>query len=219
MSEIYAVISGDLIKSRSATPQDVQTALGLLEKLAINYGKIASFPTKFTRYRGDSWQLIINNPADSLRLSILLFATLRASDHKLDTRIAVGLGTALSTGTDTLADADGPAFHTSGKLLDTIGKRRFAIGGHGIHGLHKAIGSLVEAIMFDWTAAQANAMLSKLENMTGTHDDIAKQLKVTRQTVQAHMSAAHANAIEDAIAAFENDPQLTQSTQPGTETQ
>jgi len=38
MSEIYAVISGDLIKSRSATPQDVQTALGLLEKLAINYG-------------------------------------------------------------------------------------------------------------------------------------------------------------------------------------
>lgn len=208
MEIIYAVITGDLIGSRKTSSQDVHTAIATLERVAEDIARLNDFPTKFTQFRGDGWQMISNDPKRALQAALLMFAELRGAGHGLVTRMSIGLGTISSLGTQTLADADGPAFHLSGQQLDKIGKRRLVIDGIGITDLHKAIAALIEAIIFDWSSAQANIMAHKLWDLSKTHTDIADIRNVTRQTVQAHMSAAHANQIEQALLAFQDDIML-----------
>ena len=87
--------------------------------------------TRFTRFRGDGWQMHVADPGPrrSARRSSPV-ARLRAADAGLATRVAIGIGQVDSLGSGDLADARGPAFETSGRALDRMPRtRRLAIDG------------------------------------------------------------------------------------------
>ncbi|MCR8723883.1 hypothetical protein [Frigidibacter sp. ROC022] len=212
-----AVLTGDLIDSSRAAPAEVDAAMTCLGAAAREIAARARTDARFSRFRGDGWQMVLENPSDSLRATLLLTARLRAADLDLATRIAIGIGAVDSLGTRNLGDATGPAFVTSGHLLDGLPHdRRLAIAGPKdpdqpafrqlVTPLHEAILALVEQQSQRWTAAQAEAVALSLIHPGRTHAQLAAQLGVTRQAVQSRLASAGAAALEPALRAFELYP-------------
>lgn len=204
MMPLHAVLTGDLIKSRAAAADDVDRAMATLAATAALIDRMYDTATRFTRFRGDGWQIVLHQPMHCLAVAIQLFAALRATNLRLDTRMSIGIGSVTSLGSSDLSDADGPAFHISGDHLSRMGKRRIVVAGDPTDRVHDAVFGLVEAIMFGWTAAQADAVAHALSDRNMTHDDIAKTLGITRQAVQSRLASAQYAAVETAVAAYED---------------
>ncbi|MFQ1699902.1 hypothetical protein ACJ5NV_04825 [Loktanella agnita] len=186
-----AVLTGDLIKSRKASTAAVDDTLDLLHDAATDFGKAHAQDLRFTRFRGDGWQVILRTPGLLLDAALFFIANLKAGETGIATRISIGTGTAEALGTRDLSDATGPAFFVSGDHLDHMGRgRMIALAGPSIGPAERAIIDLAECIAAGWTATQAEAMALYLISDTQRHEDIAATLGVTRQAVQSRLSGA-----------------------------
>jgi hypothetical protein len=215
---LAAVLTGDLVGSSAAGSAAVQRAMVVLASAAEAIDHYARTDTRFTRFRGDGWQLLLDDPATSLWATLLLTARLRASDTGLATRIAIGIGPIESIGSDGLGDAGGAAFTLSGRLLDRMpADRRLGIKGpdqspdqmswqRGVTPWHSAILALIDHQTSRWTAAQAEAVALALEHADETQAQLAARLGVTRQAVQSRLAGAGLAALEPALNAFDLYP-------------
>lgn len=203
-----AILTGDLIGSTRADPADLEAAIDLLAATA---EEIAAWMPdapgpRFTRYRGDGWQLHVAVPALALRALLFLIARLRAADIGLGTRAAIGIGEAASLGTDSLADARGPAFEASGRALDAIGRtRRLAIEGEGVTPWQRIIVDLLDERTARWTRPQAEAMhlALALRPDEPTLAEMAATLDITAQAVNYRLTGAGAPAIRRTLRSWE----------------
>ena len=210
----FAVLTGDLIKSRRSDTAAVEAAFDALRRAATDFGQFRDVDLRFTRFRGDGWQVL--TPAH-LVLEAMLFvlARLRADPSGIETRISAGIGAVEAIGTANLSDATGTAFFASGDQLDSISpKRKLTLGGSGIDAMQVAIIDLAEFITDGWTAAQAEAVALSLQHPTHTHDDIAKALGITRQAVQSRLAGAGLSFFDNARHAFMNHDFLSTSRKP-----
>lgn len=203
--ETAAILTGDLVDSTEAAPGVLERAMAELAGAAEG---IAGWPdaadTRFTRFRGDGWQLRVRDPARGLRAALVLTARLRAADLDLATRVAIGIGAVESPGTDSLADAHGPAFEASGHALDAIGRgRRLAIAGAGVAALHRAIVDLLDERTGRWTMQQAEAAALYLHPGDPTLADLAPGLGISTQAVNYRVTGAGAPSMRRALAEWE----------------
>ncbi len=201
-----AVLTGDLVRSQKARPTQVEDAMQRLSKTARDLTDIADADTRFTRFRGDGWQIVIANAGLVLRACLILLADLRASGIGIETRISAGLGPVERLGTANLSDATGRAFFVSGSHLDVMPKHRrlFIAGGRTPDQTWQtAIFDLVEWQSRSWTQAQAQAVAMALKSDWQTHQDLADRLKITRQAMQSRLAGAGFQALHNALAAFE----------------
>jgi hypothetical protein len=203
-----AVVTGDLIGSTRATPGALERAM---EVLAAAAGEIAAWPpaadTRFTRFRGDGWQILVADAALGLRAALLAIARLRAAGAGLATRAAIGVGRVDSTGTENLADARGPAFEASGHALDAMSRgHRLAIDGEGVGPLHRAVVELLGERATRWTPQQAEATAFYLRPGDPTNATIAAELGITPQAVNYRLTGAGAPAIRRALDFWEDAP-------------
>ena len=198
-----AVLTGDLIASRDAPAGRVDAALDALREGAAAFGRHHGFDPRFTRSRGDGWQVLVADAGLALDAVLVLLARLRAADTGIATRAAVGIGAVTARGSADLSDADGPAFIASGDALETLSRRRdLAIAGDGVGPAEVAILALCEGQVRRWTAAQAEAAALALLDPDATQDDIARHLGVTRQAVQNRLAGAGVAALTLATVAF-----------------
>lgn len=204
MPNLHAVLTGDLVASRSSGSTPVAAAMDTLARAATEFCKDHDLPgPRFTRFRGDGWQILLTRPGLALDAALFLLARLRAADLDIETRIAIGVGTVDTPGTRDLSDADGPAFHVAGDLLDQIGRRRrLTIGGAGIGPWQIAALDLVDHLSLAWSAPQAEAVALALAPAGPTHDVIATGLGITRQAVQSRLSGAGFGYLDSSLAAF-----------------
>lgn len=204
---IIAVLTGDLVKSRDHNPAIMDLAMSTLSASAKDLAKLADADTRFTRFRGDGWQLVLDRPGWVLRACLILIADLRASELGIETRISAGLGRYESLGTANLSDATGPAFVASGHHLDQAPKRRrllVAGGRTADQTWQAALFDLIEHQVSSWTQPQAQAVAMALRNGELTQADIAQKLAISRQAVQMRLSGAGYSALENSLAAFEH---------------
>jgi hypothetical protein len=197
-----AVLTGDLIASQAAGAAKVEAAMDHLAATAADLGA----DTRFTRFRGDGWQIVLTDPLKVLRAVLLLLADLRASGIGLDTRISAGIGGYETLGTANLADAAGRAFLLSGVKLDNMDKHgRISINGAEERDQHwqRAIFDLVDWHTSQWTAAQAEAAALALRHYTENQGQLAQRLGITRQAMQSRLAGAGMHALDRAIQAFE----------------
>ncbi len=205
---ITAILTGDLIGSTRAAPAELEAAIDLLAAAA---GEISAWmpslpDPRFTRFRGDGWQMHVAEPALALRALLFLVARLRAAGLGLATRAAIGIGAADSLGTDSLADARGPAFEASGRALDAMGRtRRLMIEGDGVTALHRIIVDLLDERSSRWTQPQAEAMhlALALHPEEPTLAEIAARLDISAQAVNYRLTGAGAPAIRRSLRAWE----------------
>ena len=146
-----AVITGDLISSTTSTEEVVTDTMNLIHTIADEVGP----DTRFTRHRGDGWQIFLSKPGYALRAMSYIAAHL-ASAGWLQSRMALGLGTAGSLSGPDLAAASGTAFTASGRVLDSLPKgRMLGIAGEGVDALHGNLIAYIDRQIQGWSAEQA----------------------------------------------------------------
>lgn len=194
-----AIMTGDLVASRRATPAQVDAAMLALTSGAETLGRIWGITPHFTRFRGDGWQIYLSDPGLILDAAVHLFGSLRAADIGITTRAAVAVGQVETLGTTGLSDATGPAFVRSGDLLETMDKHsRLQIGGD-VQQWHRAIFDLVDFQISRWTPAQAQAVILSLTTGFDRQSDIADHLQISRQAVQLRLAGAGAAYLDQAL--------------------
>ncbi|MEJ8560304.1 SatD family protein [Yoonia sp. GPGPB17] len=202
-SLLCAVLTGDLIKSRQSDTAAVEQTFDILHHAAHHFGSAWDQDVRFTRYRGDGWQIVLTKPGLLLDAALYFIAQLKAGKTRIATRISVGVGTVETLGSRDLSDATGPAFFVSGDRLADMGRNRMiALAGHGISKEQVAIIDLAEWIAAGWTATQAEVIAIQLEGHLTRHEDIAEKLGVTRQAIQSRLAGAGLSYFDNALYAM-----------------
>lgn len=204
----FAVLTGDLVDSTRQPADRIDVAMQALHQAAQT---IATWPTpnrdtRFTRFRGDGWQVVLAEPRFALRAAVVLQGTLGALG--LESRISIGVGTAESLGTTDLADASGRAFELSGKTLDRMGDgARLALTGDGVIPQDAMIADLLGERMGRWTAAQAEAAAMQLSApaQPPTLQDIGNILGISPPAVNDRVRGAGCHAIASVIRRWETE--------------
>ena len=119
--EIFAVLTGDVIKSSKLSPHVRRQALSYLNETAVRLPQVFSNLTVIGPeiFRGDSWQMLLSDARLGLHAAFYLRAELR-SRFGVDTRIGIGVGGLETLSDQSVGSADGPAFRRSGKALDSL---------------------------------------------------------------------------------------------------
>ena len=187
MTQHAAVLTGDLIASTQASVAEVDASMALIADLAARIGK----NTRFTRYRGNGWQIYLDDPGIGLWALLWIAANLRAKGA-LASRAALGLGEAYGGSADSLDTAGGSAFVASGRALDDIGTQtRFALAGTGIDRLHQRLLALLEERITSWSHEQAEVVaLALAPEDQPTQAAMAARLNISRQAVAARLQSA-----------------------------
>lgn len=209
-----AVLTGDLIKSSALSSDElnqvrelVLTSVQELDSWAPDNSAVIAGEAEF--FRGDSWQAALLQPRLSFRAAIWLRARL-IHQGLCDSRIAVGLGTTDFIDTKRISLSSGESFHLSGHALDELSKQidlTVAISPEKEPVLSNwlpVVSQLCDGHLSRWTQRQAEVMALLLHPSSPTHQEIANQLSVTRQTVTATIESAQGNAIEAAVESFES---------------
>jgi hypothetical protein len=206
--QTLAVLTGDLVAS-SRLPPPLRD--GAFEALGAAAGRIAAWQGsggdgRFSRFRGDGWQMILARPALALRACLFLRASLRTLDRRLDSRISIGVGPASLPQNGALAAASGPAFEASGRGLDHMARvERFVFAAPDAPetGLRRAVVALADEISRRWTARQARVFAAALQPEAPVQAAIADALDISQQAVAKHLQAGGDWAIRRGIMAFE----------------
>jgi hypothetical protein len=191
-NKIYAVITGDIVKS-GKFGSDREKALKILKDVL---NSLSNFRGKSIEgvsdiFRGDSFQIVISEPKHALEIAIYLKAGLLSKTIKgkiIDVRIAIGIGKIESLNKKNIKESDGEAFILSGSTLDNISKyRRFSIRS-GIDELNKQlefISSSIDSITRRWSPEQAEAILLWLKG--NTQISIGKKLGISQPAVNQRL--------------------------------
>mgnify|MGYP000403896935 CR=1 FL=1 len=202
---IHTVLTGDLIKSRKAGTAAVDQAFDILSDAATAFGTAWDLNLRFTRHRGDGWQVVLTKPGLLLDAALYFIARLRAGQTGIATRLSIGVGTVETLGRRDLSDATGPAFFVSGDHLTQMARNRMlTVAGLGIGTAQVAIIDLAECIATGWTATQAEVVALQLEGRLRRHEDIADELGVTRQAIQSRLAGAGLSYFDNALYALRN---------------
>lgn len=211
MPEICAVLTGDLVKSTNVDRQTVEAAF---DALKIASGHIRTWPgetdtPELERFRGDGWQMLVKRPDHALRAALLCSAVVSAAGKGSATRIAVGIGPLASLSQSGLGASDGAAFRASGRLLETMAKRRRLLADAG-EAFPGEVARWIET-GFDlsgvlagrWTVKQAQVMAHMLRLPGPTQAQVGADIGVTQQTVQGHFEGADGPALLEVLERIE----------------
>ena len=109
---MFAILTGDIVNSSKV---DINKWLPLLKETLSQFG---TAPADWDIYRGDSFQLQINNPADSIKVALIIKSSIKTI-KKLDVRIAIGFGD-VSHSAQRITESNGSAFIRSGEKFETL---------------------------------------------------------------------------------------------------
>ena len=177
-----------------------------LREAAVRIGDWAGHDTRFTRFRGDGWQIYLEKPELTLRAMLMLVALLGARQTGLQTRISMAIEQYDHLGSTGLSGASGKAFILSGSGLDGMASSQTMtyLGATGERTLwRRAVLTLAHHSARRWSREQAEAMVAALAPAPPTQDQIAKDIKITRQAVQSRLRSAGLVVLAPALAAFE----------------
>ena len=201
-SALIAVLSGDLVGSTKLDGRDVEAAFERLSATAEEIGGWAKERgARFERFRGDGWQMLLHGPAGCLRAALLMRAA--AIGAGVDTRVSIGVGTAGRLSDAGLGASDGPAFQASGRGLEALGGARLGLSWDQAPPLSGAVVRLIDAVVSDWTARQAEIANLALRPDRLAQREIAEMLLMRQPTVSKHVRAAKLAELEAVLSEAE----------------
>ncbi|AOE49425.1 SatD family protein [Kangiella sediminilitoris] len=187
-----AVITGDIINSQTSEEGE-----GWLPALQDYLSKFGESPRDWQVFRGDSFQVIIEEPEKALLFAIGLKAVIKHF-KKLDVRMAIGIGQ-VRTRADQALQSNGEAFVNSGRMFDSLKKQTLAVKTPW-QDFDKAINlflKLALLTMDDWSETSAEVVAASLEKPGATQKEIADLLSIPQSRVSERLSRAGYDAITD----------------------
>jgi hypothetical protein len=198
----HAVLTGDVVGSSRLKPKARRELPAILKAAGQEFRKAhgREVPFALDVFRGDSWQLLVSDPALALRAAFFVrFSVIAESPpgQRLDTRVAVAVDRIDFVPSNRVSEGDGPAYRASGAALDGLRDpaRMALVAGHAPAALSVVI-RLMDALVQDWTAAQARAAKARLQGHTQA--EIARRWPggLSQQGVARHLGRAHWAALE-----------------------
>jgi len=201
-----AVITGDIINSRKIA--DKELLMSVLQNLFIEINTRFSFQNQFEIYRGDSFQTLLENPKQALRIALLLRLGLRKQSPDAviwDARIGVGIG-AVNYLNEDIKISNGEAFELSGTSLDTMKKSdqriQIQVSDSDLNAQLKILNTLADAIVNRWSINASEVIYRQL--LFGeTQSQIAQKLNISQSAVHQRFANANFDAINTYISYFE----------------
>ena len=219
-AKIYAVLTGDLVKSSRLSVEQSRRAIQLLKRAASEFEKTfqGTIQGELDSFRHDSWQLLMKRPALAVRATIFLRSSVKMESDattRYDTRIAIGIGTVDSTSRRRISDSRGAAFTLSGKALDGMDGERLAFASeNALAGdcIAQGVIPLLDCVISDWTATESRAVYGAL--LGRTQEQSAAKWPVdrgetppSRQAVAKALRRAGWVALERVLKWIETDAQ------------
>lgn len=187
-----AVITGDIVNS-----QNSEQGAEWLSALKNHLGQYGQSPKDWQVYRGDSFQLIVYQPEDALRVALRLKAVIKCFKD-LDVRMAIGVG-ALEHHADQVLQSNGEAFVYSGRKFDSLKKQTLAVKTPW-QDVDKAINLFIKLALLtidDWSETSAEVVAASIEHPRATQKEIAALLSIPQSRVSERLSRAGYDAIRD----------------------
>jgi hypothetical protein len=196
-NKLYSVITGDVVGSSKLSTAERKRLLVVLNEASRaaqrSFGKEVPLPIDI--FRGDSWQLVVTEPKEAIRIGLFLRAEFRATWGRgtSDTRLAIGIGTINFIPARRVSEGDGEAFRRSGSALEGMKndvRMELSLPDKALEKNLNAIVYLIDTIAGRWTDKQARAVTGALRGLT--QEEIASMWKprITQQSVNRHLGRA-----------------------------
>ncbi len=207
MDKIKGVITGDIIESSAIQMEYRDFLLESIRKIADELNVIE--PLKIEFFRGDSFQMVINQPENAMQIAILLRAGLKSHTPKeckktWDARLSLGVGT-ISYHADNIVLSDGEAFQYSGRELDEIGKRRLIVKTRwsDVNKELQVSTAFADDVVSSWSVSQSQASYQALlYNIS--QKEIAYKLQKSTQNISKLLGAAKVNLVQMYLDRYHN---------------
>lgn len=209
-----SVITGDIIESTKLAISDREK---LMESVQVILSDLTSiYNLKSEIYRGDSFQILLDEPLYSFRVALILKMHIRSypiSEISLsnnqrkakinDARIAIGVGQ-VENSNKYLGATNGEAFILSGHLLDSLKKTKQSLGIKTSDGFGSELETevfLIDTIIYQTTALQCEVIKWKL--LKQNEIEISHKLKIKQSAVNQRSNSGSWHAINTMVQRFE----------------
>ncbi|WP_420858749.1 hypothetical protein [Marivivens marinus] len=197
-----AVLTGDLVNSTELPPESIDRAMAALADASERLGALQERSLRFTRHRGDGWQVVLSEPGLYLRAALGFRAAVKTLGQNFDTYIGIADGQVDGELPSNLNSATQDVFVNSGLALETLKASR-RLGWRFLHDDFKdkaATLTLADQISQGWTAAQSAAVKQVIFNYESrTMTDVAEALGISRQAATKSLDAAGYNFLQQAL--------------------
>lgn len=204
-----AVLTGDLVGSVALGPQKVEQAMTALEDAARDMEPWVGAPLRFTRHRGDGWQVVVETPKFAIRVALLFRAVLRSLGREFDTYVGLAEGASHPIEEIDLNKVTGDVFTKSGASLERAKGRGPSLRMDYLYPPSKnSVLSLADHISQGWTPVQAEilqVLLTPRDKLIHT-TQLAEMFGKSRQTISKSVEAAGFTAIDLALFSLEWEP-------------
>lgn len=207
MERSAAVLTGDLIASTQAGQAATDTTIALIETVAKAESEMGRADVRFTRFRGDGWQIYCSDPTRVFRLTVMVLATLQSRLDLPKTRVSAATGSVAFLPEAGLASASGQVFSMSGQALDAMTTQRlvFQADEHGWPWKH-ALFSYLEWQSARWSPEQAEAVAIAFSHAPPRPRAVSETLGISRQAGSARLLGAGFGPLSDTEHSFRSVP-------------
>ena len=210
------IITGDIVDSSQISAEYRGELLKCLNTMGDELQCVTPFSMEL--FRGDSFQLLIDEPSAAIKIAILLRAglirhTASKENGMWDARISLGIGN-VEFLSERIVTSDGEAFHYSGRQLDEMGKQRLAVKTpwQDVNDELALSTAFIDDIINGWSSKQAGMIYLALRQNT-PKKDIAKLIGTSVQNVRNVLSSAKESLVRkyieryrDIITTHQNQP-------------
>ena len=194
-----SIITGDIINSRKVDPA---IWLNPLKALMKEWGKT---PKTWEIYRGDSFQVEINQPQYALLAAIRIKACIK-SIEKLDVRMGIGIGEK-SYDAQKITEANGEAFINSGETFEELKKLKQLLAIRSpwpqLDAELNLMFRLASIVLDKWSTATAQIVAVSIVNRTLSQKELGDKMERTQSTIREAQKRAHYDEIMDLVAFYE----------------
>lgn len=190
-----AVITADIVNSTKIEETGRYLLIEEVYKI-IQEMQILS-PIKCEMYRGDSFQVMVDDVKRCLEVAILIRLGLKRSnllEHgKLDARMAIGVGD-ISYEHEQVILSDGEAFRLSGRTFDKLNKRRLLIATNindmddPLNVMLAFIDELLEGLSYTQSKYLYDSLLYNMSQM-----ELANVYNTSQPNIAKHLKSAKEN--------------------------
>ncbi len=188
------ILTGDIIGSRKA----VMTENWIIP-LQLILNSFGTSPEQWEIYRGDSFQLEINDPQATLEAAILIKSAVRKI-KKMDVRIAIGIGEK-TFHSDTITSSNGSAFVRSIDCYEQMKAQKRSLSVKtGDSSMDNELNTLMRlglALMDKWTPSMAELVSICVRHPDFSQQAVARLLHISQASVSNGLKRAHFALIEE----------------------
>ena len=190
---LKGIITADIIGSTSIDADARGELPELINQLTDELQEVSQIQVEI--FRGDSFQVMVQDVEKTPLVAVLLRAGLRKSELRsktkiLDARMAIGIGKVYYIN-EKITLSDGEAFILSGREFDELGKRKLSIltPSEDVNAELRVETAFLDDVISHWTRQQSeciyNALLTNAKQYQLASDD-----NTSRQNVGKKLSAA-----------------------------